>query len=183
MRLHIVLVFFMLVCAEAAGQSLYTTDSSMVSFFSSTPVEDIEAVNEVGISMLNVAKSEVVFRIPMAGFQFEKPLMQEHFNENYMETEKFPHASFQGILSDSLDLSKDTVYAVSATGILKIHGVDHASMYSGTIESNAGVITLSCSFSVLLKDHDIKVPRVVFTNIAEEIEVKTFFRYKAYEKK
>lgn len=165
------------------AQVIYTTESSEISFFSSTPVEDIEAVNESATSLLNIAKNDIVFRVPIAGFQFEKPLMQEHFNENYMETEKYPYANFKGKLSDTLDLSKDTIYNITATGVMTIHGVDRAETYEGVIETKDGKATLKCEFKVKLQDHKIKVPKVVFANIAEEIDVKVFFQYKPYEKK
>lgn len=165
------------------AQVIYTTESSEISFFSSTPVEDIEAINETSTSLLNIAKNDIVFRVPIAGFKFEKPLMEEHFNENYMDTEKFPYATFKGKLSDTLDLTKDTIYKISATGMMNIHGVDQAETYTGTIEAKDGKATLKCEFKVALKDHKIKVPKVVFANIAEEIDVKVFFQYKPYEKK
>lgn len=165
------------------AQAIYTTESSEISFFSSTPVEDIAAVNETSTSLLNVAKNDIVFRVPIAGFKFEKPLMEEHFNENYMDTEKYPYATFKGKLSDTLDLTKDTIYNVSATGMMTIHGVAQAETYKGVVESKDGKATLKCEFNVKLKDHKIKVPKVVFANIAEEIEVKVSFQYKPYEKK
>lgn len=165
------------------AQTIYTTDSSMISFFSSTPVEDIEAFNSASTSLINVPKKEIVFKVPISAFQFEKPLMQEHFNENYMETEKFPYATFKGKLSDTLDLSKDTVYKLSATGMMNIHGVDRAETYEGTMVCKDGVATLKSEFKVELKDYKIKVPKVVFANIAEAIEVKVYFQYKPYEKK
>lgn len=165
------------------AQPIYTTDSSMVSFFSSTPVEDIEAYNTASTSLLNVDKKDIVFRVPISGFRFEKPLMEEHFNENYMETEKFPYATFKGKLSDTLDLTKDTIYRVSATGVMNIHGVNQAQTYEGVIESKNGMATLRCEFKVPLKNHKVKVPKVVFANIAEVIDVKVFFQYKPYEKK
>jgi len=174
-----------LICVSRvlSAQSIYITDASEISFFSSTPIEDIEAINTTCTSLLNIAKNDIVFRVPMAGFQFEKPLMQEHFNENYMDTEKFPYATFKGKLSDTLDLTKNTIYKTSVTGMMNIHGVDRAETYTGTIEVKGGKASLKCEFKVKLKDHKIKIPKVVFTNIAEEIDVKVFFQYKPYEKK
>ncbi len=168
---------------QANAQTIYITEKTNVSFFSATPVEDIEAVNVASTSLLNVARNEVAFRIPISGFQFEKPLMQEHFNENYMETEKYPTASFKGTLSETIDFSKDTTYHLTATGVMTIHGVERKGTYKGVIETKGGKATLKCDFQVKLKDHKIKVPKVVFANIAEVIEVKTEFQYKAYEKK
>ena len=168
---------------QSNGQSIYTTDSSMVSFFSGTPVEDIEAINSASTSLISISKGEIAFRVPITGFQFEKPLMQEHFNENYMESGKYPTASFKGKLSETLDLTKDTVYHVSATGVMNIHGVDRAETYNGVITCKGGTATLKCNFKVKLTDYKIKVPKVVFANIAEVIDVKTYFQYKPYEKK
>ena len=168
---------------QLSAQSIYITDTSHVSFFSATPVEDIKAENVASTSLLNIAKSEVAFRVPIAGFQFEKPLMQEHFNENYMDTEKYPTASFKGKLSEKLDMSKDTIYHLTATGVMTVHGVDRPVTYKGVIETKGGKATLKCNFQIKLKDHKIKVPKVVFANIAEVIEVKTDFQYKPYEKK
>lgn len=169
--------------AQTKAQTIYTSDTSMVSFFSSTPIENIEAFNSASTSLINTEKREIVFRVPIAGFQFEKPLMQEHFNENYMETEKFPYATFKGKLSDTLDFTKDTIYNVTAEGMMNIHGQVRAESYQGMIISQNGRAILSCNFAVALKDYKIKVPKVVFANIAEIIEVKTYFEYKPYEKK
>ncbi|MFT4544070.1 MAG: polyisoprenoid-binding protein YceI [Bacteroidia bacterium] len=168
---------------QANAQAIYITESSTVSFFSATPIEDIEAVNDASTSLLNVPKSEIAFRIPITGFQFEKPLMQEHFNENYMDTEKYPIASFKGKLSSEIAPKKDTIYNLTATGIMTIHGVDKEQTYNGIVVCKDGKATLNCDFTVILKDYKIKVPKVVFANIAEVIEVKTEFIYKPYEKK
>lgn len=172
-----------LIGLQSIAQPIYTTDSSRVSFFSATPVENISAVNSASTSLLNVAKKEIVFRVPISGFKFEKPLMQEHFNENYMESEKFPYATFKGKLSDTLDLTKDTIYNVRATGMMNIHGQDRAESFSGIMVCKKGRATLMCDFAVALRDYQIKVPKVVFANIAEVIEVKTYFEFKPYEKK
>ena len=178
-----IVVGLCLVAVQSFSQAIYTTDTSMVSFFSATPVENISAFNTASTSLLNVAKKEIVFRVPISGFQFEKPLMQEHFNENYMETEKYPYATFKGKLSDSLDISKDTIYNVTATGMMNVHGMDRAETYNGMIVCKGGRAKLSCDFAIALKHYNIKVPKVVFANIAEVIEVKTYFEYKPYEKK
>lgn len=183
MRITVIIFGLMSLVGHSFAQAIYTSDTSMVSFFSSTPIENIEAFNTASTSLLNVPKKEIVFRVPIAGFQFDKPLMQEHFNENYMESEKFPHATFKGKLSDSLDISKDTIYNITATGMMNIHGQDRAEAYQGMIICQDGRATLMCNFAIALKDYNIKVPKVVFANIAEIIEVKTYFEFKPYEKK
>lgn len=183
MRATFIIFGWMALVGHSNAQAIYTTDTSMVSFFSATPVEDIQAYNSASTSLINVPKKEIVFRVPISGFQFEKPLMQEHFNENYMETEKFPYATFKGNLSDSLDISKDTIYNVTVTGMMNIHGQDRAETYQGMVICQNGRATLMCDFAVALKHYNIKVPKVVFANIAEIIEVKTYFEFKPYEKK
>jgi hypothetical protein len=172
-----------LVSAYSFSQAIYITDTSMVSFFSATPVENIEAFNTTSTSMLNVSKKEIVFRVPISGFKFQQALMEEHFNENYMESEKYPYATFKGKLSDSLDLSKDTIYSVTATGMMNVHGQDRAEAFSGFIVCKNGRAALTCDFAIALRNYNIKVPKVVFANIAEVIEVKTYFEFKAYEEK
>ncbi|MFC2175686.1 YceI family protein [Bacteroidota bacterium] len=166
---------------QVEAQQIFVSDSSRVVFYSHTPIEDIEAYNEAGTSILNIAKSEATFRVPIRGFQFAHALMQEHFNENYMDSEKFPHATFKGKLSDLLNVTIDTLYHVAATGLMNIHGVDYAAPYTGTLETRGDTIFINSEFSVFLSHHNIKVPRVVFSNIAEEIKVKIFFRYVPYK--
>lgn len=161
------------------AQTVYVSDTSAIRFFSRTPIENIEAVNHEAKSTISPAEYEVQFQVPVSGFRFENKLMEKHFNSMYLETDKFPFASFRGRLADSLDLGKDTVYLTKASGILKMHGRDHAGVYDGRIESKGGRVILSCTFPVLLEDHNIKVPGSVFNNIAKEIEVKVYFEYVA----
>lgn len=162
-----------------AAQSVYVSDTSAIRFFSRTPLENIEAVNHEGKSTLSPPAYEVQFQIPVSGFRFENKLMEKHFNSMYLETDKFPFASFKGRLSDSLDLSRDTVYLTRAMGILKLHGRDFAGEYEGRVESKDGRVSLQCTFPVRLEDHNIKVPGSVFHNIAQKIEVRVYFEYVA----
>lgn len=165
--------------ATVLAQEAYVSDTSSIQFFSRTPVENIEAVNHMGKSTISPSRYEVQFQIPVNGFRFENKLMEKHFNSMYMETDKFPFASFRGKLSDSLDLSKDTVYFTKATGILKLHGMDHAGTFEGRLESKGGRVKLQCRFPVRLEHHNIKIPGSVFHNIAQEIEVQVYFEYVA----
>ncbi|MCF8257042.1 MAG: YceI family protein [Flavobacteriales bacterium] len=164
---------------SVTAQAVYVADTSAIRFFSRTPIENIEAVNHAAKSTLSPPEYEVQFQVPVSGFRFENKLMEKHFNSMYLETDKFPFASFRGKLSDSLDLSKDTVYNIKATGILKMHGRDHAGVFDGRIESKDGRASLRCTFPVRLEDHNIKVPGSVFLNIAQEIEVHVYFEYVA----
>lgn len=161
------------------GQSVFVSDTSAIRFYSRTPVENIEAVNHKGKSTLSPAEYLIQFQVPVTEFRFENKLMEKHFNSMYLETAKYPFASFRGKLADSLDLSKDTIYLTKATGILKLHGMDHAGTYEGRVVSKGGRAKLTCKFPIRLEDHNIKVPGSVFSNIAQEIEVHVYFEYVA----
>ncbi len=150
----------------------YVTDITEVHFFSSTPVEDIEAVNSDLIGAIDSETNEFAFRIPIKSFVFEKALMQEHFNENYMESDKYPNGSFKGKIEGDYDLTEDGIYALEAVGSLDIHGVSQEVSLPATIVVENGFPTIQCTFKVALVDHKIKVPKIVFYNIAENIEVK-----------
>jgi len=165
------------------AQQLYSTASSEVKFFSDAPLEDIEAVNKAGQSLLNTATGEVAVKIPIKSFVFPNKLMQEHFNENYMESDKFPYATFKGKINENVDLTKPGSYDVSATGKLNIHGVERDQTIRGKLIVLSGKMNLDANFDVLLADHRIKIPEVVFMKIAEKIAVTTRFTYQVYEKK
>lgn len=172
-------VLLSLLPVTTSAQSLYLSDTSAIRFYSKTPVENIEAVNHNAKSTISPPEYVVQFQVPMTDFRFENKLMEKHFNSMYLETQRFPFASFRGRLADSLDLSKDTVYLTKATGILKLHGHDHAGTYDGRVVSKDGRVSLSCKFPVKLEHHSIKVPGTVFMNIAQEIEVHVYFEYMA----
>ena len=97
--------------------------------------------------------------------------MQEHFNENYLESEKYPHAEFKGKVLDEIDLKKDGVYAVTVEGDLLIHGVSKTYREKGTITVKNGLVSARSKFNVRVADHKIKIPSLVVKNIAEVVEV------------
>ena len=154
----------------------YKSTSSTVHFFSDAPMEDIEATNSDGQSAFDVSTGEIVFSIPIKSFQFEKSLMQEHFNENYMESDKYPHATFKGTVK-GYDPTSETTQTSEAQGILSIHGVENEITVEGTILLNEDEIEINAKFPVRLKDHKIKIPKVVFYNIAEVVDVTIKFSY------
>lgn len=162
----------MAICAS--GQ-VYMTRSGQTSFFSETPLENISAVNEQVAVLLNTANGEIAVRIQQRAFTFPNKLMQEHYNENYMETDKFPVAGFTGKISQQIDYGKDGTYAVSADGVLDIHGVKQNRTLKGQLTIAGGRLILNCAFDVKLADHHIQVPTLVITKIAESIAVKNKF--------
>lgn len=106
--------------------------------------------------------------------------MQEHFNENYMESDKYPNATFKGKLSDKIDPSKDGDYTVTVTGELEVHGVKQPRTITGTIKVLNRQISINSEFNVLCKDHQITIPKLVFKNIAESIQVTVSGNFNPY---
>jgi hypothetical protein len=156
---------------------LYTAKNSEVDFFSKTPIEDIKALNTKSSSIINTANGEIVVKIPVDQFQFSNKLMQQHFNENYLESEKYPYATFKGKINEVINFTKAGVYEVSASGILNIHGVNQERTIKGSLTVGEGIINLNSKFDVLLIDHKIDIPKLVFKKIAEKIAVSARVTY------
>ncbi len=178
----LVLLYYFVANAVQA-QQLFTATSSEITFFSDAPLEDIEAVNKASQSLINTGTREIAVKVPIKSFVFPKSLMQEHFNENYMESDKFPYAVFKGKINDAVDFTKPGTYDVSATGKLNIHGVERDQTLKGKLTVQPDKLNLNASFEVALADHKIKIPEVVFMKIAEKVQVKCQLGYQVYEKK
>lgn len=169
----IILTAFLVSLVSAVHAQKFMTRTGKVTFFSETPVENIEAFNNETAAVLDAATGEFVFQVPIKSFKFEKSLMQEHFNENYMESGKYPKADYKGMITDmnKVNLRKDGTYNVNTKGKLKIHGVTQEVSIPGTVTVEDGSLTVNTVFNVSPKDYDIKIPGVVATKIAEQIEV------------
>ncbi len=142
------------------------------SFFSETPLENIDATNKNVGSVINLKSKEIVVQINIADFKFKNRLMEEHFNENYLETEKFPKAFFKGTIQESIDWGHSGNYDVTAKGILTIHGISKERVFQGKIQIDSDKLVLNSMFEVLLVDHKIEVPKLVFSKIAEKIKIQ-----------
>jgi polyisoprenoid-binding protein YceI len=153
----------------------YIAESSEVSFFSEAPLENIEAVNKKAASAFNPSNGQIAFSIPIRSFQFRKELMQEHFNENYMESDLYPKSTFSGHLIRFEE--KEGKQQVAAEGNLTIHGVTRKVKVPGEIEFKNGKLFIKASFPVKLEEYNIEIPQVVFYNIAEIVDVKVAFTY------
>jgi polyisoprenoid-binding protein YceI len=155
----------------------YVTEKSFVSFFSHATIEDIKADNKKAAGIFNTATNDIAFSIPINEFQFRKSLMQEHFNEKYMESDKYPKSTFQGNISD-FNLSTSGEQKVKATGKLTIHGVTNNIEVPGTIEKQGDKLVMKSKFMVKLQDYKIEIPQFLWKNIAEEVEVTLEFTFK-----
>ena len=169
------LLILLLLSNESPAQK-YKSISSSVHFFSDAPMEDIEAINPDGQSAIDLSSGEIVFSIPIKSFEFEKSLMQEHFNENYLESDKYPTATFQGIVS-GFNMDAEGWQKAKAEGSMNIHGVSNDLSVDGEIRIEEGSIEIKSKFPITLKDYKIKIPKVVFYNIAEVVEVTITFKY------
>lgn len=158
---------------SAASAQKYSTKNGKISFFSQTPVEKIEAHNNQVNSAMDISTGDFVFKVLIKGFEFERALMQEHFNENYMESEKYPNSTFKGKIINLKDINfnKDGKYNVNVEGDLTIHNVTRKVSVKGSIEVKGGDILADAKFKVLLKDYNIKVPNTVINSINEVQEI------------
>ncbi len=145
--------------------------SVQVSFFSSTPVEDISAKSATGLAIYNATNDSVAFRIANTSFDFPSDLMEEHFNEKYMESDKYRLSSFRGKVNQDIDVTKDGVYKVTVTGYMDMHGKKQLRTFDGTMTVKSGTISIDAEFDIPLKDYDIKVPTLVIAKIAKTIKV------------
>ena len=154
-----------------AGQTLYACKNAKISLFSTAPIEDIAATTTAGTSVYNAATGDLVFSVNISAFQFPKSLMQEHFNSDYMESDKFPKATFKGKIQEHIDVTKNGTFPVTVVGELDVHGVKQNRTIPGNITINNGTITMTSEFMVKCADHHIEIPKIVFHNIAESIKM------------
>ena len=166
-----------------ADAQKYLTRSGKITFFSKAPVENIEAANNEVSSILDTQKGELVFAALIKSFKFKKALMEEHFNENYMESNTFPKANFKGTITNlsKVNFTKDGSYPVMVKGDLTIHGVTKDVEVPGTITVSQGKINAASKFQVKVKDYNIKIPSTVINNIAETIEITVDCKYEPYK--
>ena len=177
MKKYILIIILSCLGETLLAQRFYVSNNSAIKFFSKTPLEDITAMNKKSVAIIDVEKQEIAVKIPIRDFVFPLKLMQEHFNENYFESDKFPYATFKGFFNKKLDLSQSTNTSLSVTGTMMIHGVSKMIILQGNIavDSPNKSITLNTDFKVKLEDYNIKVPTVVLLKIAEEISVNAQF--------
>ena len=152
--------------------TIYQTTSGRINFRSDAPLEIIRASSNELIGLLDVDKKSFSFKVIIRSFQgFNSPLQKEHFNENYLESDKYPDASFKGKIIEDADLSVDGSYQLRAKGILIIHNLSQERIIKTDVSVRNHIITVHSSFTVLLSDHNIPIPKVVNQKLANEIKV------------
>lgn len=180
MKNTIILLLFLASTLTSVAQK-FITEKSFVSFYSHATIEDITAEHKNASSIFNSETGDIVFAIPIKEFKFAKALMQEHFNEKYMDSEKFPKATFQGKV-EGFQKATTGIQQVKAVGKLTIHGVTREVDLPGTFEVAGNKLLLKSKFVAKLEDHSIAIPQLMWQNIADQVEVTLEFTYKPYEK-
>jgi polyisoprenoid-binding protein YceI len=168
------LYFLLILCLVnvSHAQSLFFSKNMEIAFFSEARFENIEALSKKGVSAVDVSKREIAFKVPIQSFKFSNGLMQEHFNENYLESDKYPHATFKGVIIEGTDLSKSGTYNVIVTGQLNLHGVAKERTITGVVVVQNNKLEITSAFVVPVQDHHIKIPNDKISNISQEIKVK-----------
>jgi polyisoprenoid-binding protein YceI len=166
------LITGLIVLIYSVGYSqLYMTRTGYISFFSTMPLEDIKADNNQVYAVIDPAKKAMAFTLLMKSFLFAKELQQEHFNENYAESDKYPKASFTGTYVDEVDLTRDGTYPITVKGTLVIHGVTKPIEAPATLEVKAGHLIGQCILQVIPEDYNINIPSVVRDKIAKQVVI------------
>lgn len=173
-RIMFLLFLLTTVCCGSFAQSgLLMSRKSTVSFLSDAPLELIQAASTKLHGVIDPDKRTFAFNIPTESFKgFNSPLQEEHFYENYMEEKAFPNSKFEGKIIEQVDFTHDGSFSIRAKGKLDIHGVEKERIIKVNIRIVKGVVYADANFTVLLVDHNITIPKVVFQKIAEEIKVK-----------
>jgi len=166
-------VLFLFAGVHFASAQIYTAKagSTSISFYSEAPLENIEAVSKVATIVMKPATGDIQARLAIMTFKFKNALMEEHFNENYMESDKYPDCKFIGKINEKLDLTKDGETKVTISGKMELHGVTRDVTMDGTVNKMGEELKLNSTFKVKVSDYNIKVPNMYVKNIAEVVDV------------
>ena len=176
MKLLIVSVVMFL--SHTCWAQKYISKEGSITFFSEAPLENIKATSKEASSLFDLASGEIVFSVPIKSFEFRKSLMQKHFNENYMDSDKYPKGTFKGKITNFQAV--DGTYNAKATGTLTIKGETNKIDVDGEVMIKDQTVVIKAAFPVALKDYKIKIPKILFSNIAETVDVDVLFQYKPY---
>ena len=182
---RLTVLLFLLNLVIAVNAQKYMTKNGFIGFYSHTPMEDVKADNNQVAGVLDISTGDMVFQALIKSFHFERALMEEHFNENYMESDKFPKSSFKGkiINLSSVNFTKNGIYDVTVEGDLTIHDVTNKISTKGTIEVLTGAINANSKFNIVPEDYKISIPGVVREKISKNLEVTVTMKYAPLENK
>jgi polyisoprenoid-binding protein YceI len=182
---QLVIIIFLLANSYTANAQKYMTKNGFIGFYSKTSMEEIKADNNQVAGVIDAGTGDMVFQVLIKSFHFERALMEEHFNENYMESEKYPKSTFKGKITNlsSVDFSKNGTYDVTVDGDLTIHNVTNKVSMKGTLEVITGGINASSKFNIVPEDYKIEIPGVVREKINKNLEVTVSMKYTPVENK
>ena len=169
----------MLTWALTLNAQKYITKNGYLEFYGKTPMEEIKAGNNQVVSIIDVSTGEIVFLVLMKSFHFERALMEEHFNENYVESEKYPKSQFKGKITNlsAVDFNKPGVYNVQVEGTLNLHNVTQNISQPGTIEVTKDGLLAKSNFKIKPEDYNMQIPSIVRDKIAKEMDVTVNMKY------
>jgi hypothetical protein len=158
----------------AGAQDKFYTKTGKITFTSKAPLEDIDGVNKTASALLDSRTGTLQFAVLMKGFEFQRALMQEHFNDSYVESSKYPKAEFKGLIvnNNSVNYAKDGTYPVKVKGLLSMHGVTRNIEVPATIAVTNGKLDATSTFTVLLSDYKIAIPAAVKDKVSNAVKVK-----------
>ncbi|MBK9792310.1 MAG: YceI family protein [Sphingobacteriales bacterium] len=165
------IAFIFLLQVMFAQSEKYFTRNATVTFTSVAPVEKIISENKVSNCILNTQTGDLALKVVIKSFEFEKQAMADHFNNDYLNSDKFPNATFEGKITTPLDYKKNGKYNVTVDGKLTIHGVTKQVKQSGIIEVSAGKIIARSKFSILLSDYGVIVPNDYLKKISNTVDI------------
>lgn len=181
MTKFIIVLILVAASVGAYSQGKFISKNAYISFYSSTSVEDILGESNEAVTILNAETGEVAFQALMTTFHFKRALMEEHFNENYMESTKFPKAKFTGKIEGfNKDMLKNPATEVKVTGTLSIHGVDKTVTVPVKLGLENGKLIGTTKFKVTPEDYSIAIPSLVRDKIAKQMEVTVKAEYQPY---
>ncbi len=174
MKRIILVVSVFILAQNSFGQKKYFTKAGVVSFKAGTALEDIDAINKTTTCIFDASTGQLEFALLVKGFEFKRALMQEHFNENYMESSKFPRSVFKGKITniDKVNFQQDGAYPVNVKGILEIHGVKKEIFTNGVLKVSGEAVLSTAEFTVVLDDYNIDIPGLVKDKISKTAIIK-----------
>lgn len=176
------LILLTMICAVDA-QSRLIDRSGTISFFSSTPVEDIEGINKQALAALDTKTGSVAVSMLMKGFHFKKTLMEEHFNENYIESDKYPKATLKGKIEnyDAIAFLTGNNASFTVIGDITMHGITKTVEVPITLEKKGANLIITSEFRLTIADFDIDIPKIMINKIAREVIINVSFNFKTGE--
>lgn len=180
-RLLITAIFMLMLGSSFKDpMSIFNISRGNIVFSSDAPLELIRAESNELKGLIETSKKEFAFSVKVRSFRgFNSGFQKEHFNENYLESDKYPDATFTGKIIEDVDFTKNNVITVRAKGVLTVHGVPKERIIKSDMSIKNGAIFIKANFTVLLADHNIPIPKVVHEKLASEIKVEVNSELKA----